>query len=679
MMSALRILALAAIGVASAYGQGNVDALVQSISSDDGDTRLSAFDDISLGQVGVDAIGPVAGLLDHPSVAIAGDARIALERIAGPLTAEASTREAASSALCRAVQSAEKRSAQRWLLWLLSYTGGAEAVPHLIGLLDNESTFDLALFAIQSIGGDAGAMALSERMKSATSENREAYIDALEKIGGKVAVDALIAEVKEDSGESAISAIEALGALGVIEAEPALWSQLTARGGTMVLSSYLRLAEQQPPAVAATFYEKLLTLPGDSVIRCAALSGLGKTGSANAVEAIVPLLISQRADVYGTAQAALVAMEDDGVTDTVRRLMADSDTPVRAALLEVLYNREPETALAEVEAALDDSNSEVRATAVRLLAESANPKYESALRELATSGAAEIRPVALRGYLGLAGAALAHGEESQALAMYHRAIEIATEDSERREALRGLGSIGSIESFPYLERVGGGPALKEDLEACALAIASNIRQSDPDAARNVLRRILEQSKYVDLAQRAATALRVMGDDVNVAPKLGFIIHWQIIGPFPNTGFDTVYPPEGEFKPDAQYAGIEGATLGWQDYVIDHVRGIAELDTFLRPKDDIIAYARTVITVPSTQEAELRLGSDDGVVCWLNGEQVHRNKVDRKVSVDHDRVPVTLRSGENVLLLKIVQGGGGMGYCARFFGKDGIPLRVREAR
>ena len=677
-MRTIRLLMLIAMGVVTAYGQAAIDSLVESLSSENGETRLAAFDEIAAGQYGAEAIGPVAALLDASNPAIAGDARFALEKIVGPLSIDPAARAEVSAALCRAVEFSSKRSAQRWLLWLVSYAGGAEVVPHLRPLLDDESTFDLALFAVQSIGGDAAAAMVSEWMEDAPENRSVACINALGKIGGPAAVAALIREAEGVESEGGLRALDALGTLGVMEAEPALWSQVTTGRGTAALASYLRLAEQQPAATAAALYEKLLTLPGNPTIRCAALTGLGKTGSSDAVEVIVPLLVSQRADVYGAARAALVALQGEDTGAQVRSLMARAEGPLRASLLEVLYRRDPASDLAEVEAALGDANAEVRATAIRLLAEAANPEYESTFLELASSGDAGSRPVALQGYLRLADNLFAEGQEAHALAMYHRALEIATRDSERREALRGLGAIASPETLPILEGVSDWGDLEEDAEACALAIANHVRESDPDTARLVLRRILKQSEHVDLAQRADNALRVMGDSPDVAPKLGFITHWQLIGPFPNAGFDSVYPPENEFDPNARYAGVEGATVNWNDYVIDHVRGVAELDLFLRPIVDVIAYARTVFTVPTEMKAELRLGSDDGVVCWLNGEKIHSNKVDRKVAIDNDRIPVTLRAGENTLLLKIVQGGGGMGYCARFFGEDGSPLLVTDA-
>ena len=56
-----------------------------------------------------------------------------------------------------------------------------------------------------------------------------------------------------------------------------------------------------------------------------------------------------------------------------------------------------------------------------------------------------------------------------------------------------------------------------------------------------------------------------------------------------------------------------------------------------------------------------LGSDDGIAVWLNGQSVHENQVARGVSPNQDRVTLPLKAGENKLLMKIYNQGGGHGF------------------
>ena len=50
-----------------------------------------------------------------------------------------------------------------------------------------------------------------------------------------------------------------------------------------------------------------------------------------------------------------------------------------------------------------------------------------------------------------------------------------------------------------------------------------------------------------------------------------------------------------------------------------------------------------------------------------------HKIYRGVKPDQERVPVGLREGDNVLLLKICQGTGGWEFCARLGDEFGVPL------
>jgi hypothetical protein len=62
--------------------------------------------------------------------------------------------------------------------------------------------------------------------------------------------------------------------------------------------------------------------------------------------------------------------------------------------------------------------------------------------------------------------------------------------------------------------------------------------------------------------------------------------------------------------------------------------------------------------------EISLGSDDGLAVWLNGEPLLAKNVARGPAPDQDRVSLSLRPGQNRLLLKIYNQGGGHGFYFR---------------
>ena len=67
---------------------------------------------------------------------------------------------------------------------------------------------------------------------------------------------------------------------------------------------------------------------------------------------------------------------------------------------------------------------------------------------------------------------------------------------------------------------------------------------------------------------------------------------------------------------------------------------------------------------SVKGATARVGSDDSVKVWVNGEQVHANAVNRGAQDFQDTFNVDIKSGDNVIMVKVCECGGGW---SMFFG------------
>lgn len=147
--------------------------------------------------------------------------------------------------------------------------------------------------------------------------------------------------------------------------------------------------------------------------------------------------------------------------------------------------------------------------------------------------------------------------------------------------------------------------------------------------------------------------------------------WQMIGPFKAASFDEAF--SRDFGPEAKVdlkQTIGKAKWKKQDKLVDG-------KAFPLAGDNSSWYFHRTATVPSDIETELSLGSDDGIVVWVNGKQVHANKVQRGVAPDQDKVKVQLAKGDNDILVKIVNAGGGGGFY--FNAKTvGIPGNVVAA-
>ena len=78
----------------------------------------------------------------------------------------------------------------------------------------------------------------------------------------------------------------------------------------------------------------------------------------------------------------------------------------------------------------------------------------------------------------------------------------------------------------------------------------------------------------------------------------------------------------------------------------------------------VAYGSITLESPSEQETTMYVGSDDSVKVWLNGALVHSNPIEGGAIGYQESFPVTLKEGENILLVAVYESWGGW---SGFFG------------
>ena len=158
--------------------------------------------------------------------------------------------------------------------------------------------------------------------------------------------------------------------------------------------------------------------------------------------------------------------------------------------------------------------------------------------------------------------------------------------------------------------------------------------------------------------------------------------WWVCGAFDHPGgatADVAHPPEKELDLKKTYPGKGGREVGWKRAERDAKLSateefIPDLTRLCGKAENVAAYACVWLLAPRDMQATLKIGSDDGVVAWLNGEKVHAHLVARGCTPGEDSVSIRLKEGRNLLLLKITQGGGGWAFCAGLEDARGNPLR-----
>ena len=158
-------------------------------------------------------------------------------------------------------------------------------------------------------------------------------------------------------------------------------------------------------------------------------------------------------------------------------------------------------------------------------------------------------------------------------------------------------------------------------------------------------------------------------------KLGFVTKFRIAGPFDNEGkrgCDTALPPETSIDLGAKFAG-KAREISWRRLPELAADGYIDLGSVMRPTNETLTYAHTVLDSPSDQRVVVHLGASGASRMWLNGTKIASDDTYHPPRLDQVQVAVNLRKGPNQLLLKICEESGPYGFFLRLSGKNGEPL------
>ncbi len=201
------------------------------------------------------------------------------------------------------------------------------------------------------------------------------------------------------------------------------------------------------------------------------------------------------------------------------------------------------------------------------------------------------------------------------------------------------------------------PALRREPVARLTAAATAAKD------KTQLRQALQAARDEDQIRAATDELRALAETVDLPRHFGFLMDWQVIGPFTNkdrSGYDTVFPPETNPDLSAAYPGKEtepgkDPTVRWQAWTTPNEFGIVDLNKPLGMLKEVTGYATTTFQSPTARSAEIRLGCKNAWKLWLNGQPVFaRDEYHRGMKIDQYRFPIQLKAGPNQILLKICQ-------------------------
>jgi len=532
----------------------------------------------------------------------------------------------------------------------------------------------LALLAVLADDPDATLRSSALKLLGQSKEVRVqmAALDCLERHGEPADVPLIVRLARDDQNplaERARKTLDRMAKPGIDDALVRLLESSDAQDRQVVVAA---LANRRVASVLPSL-ARLLNA-SDSGVAAMAARALGAMGTTEQLPPLAAAMVQAKTPELQSAAAEAVekicasATDKRSAASALLAAMAQAATPTaRASLFRLLVHTRGEEALGAILKSIDDPNEEIREAAFRALVAWPEAAAAPHLLELAKKAKKPAHAVlALReGCLRLAN--LKDVPLAQRLAIYRGVLEAAHRAEEKKQAIAGLAQVPSLDALELLRNCAKDPALASDATLAAIRLARQFGAVHPRQAKAALEEIKAQASAEQIKKEAEEALESL-KNVGQSPD-GFILAWLLSGPYAQEGKDGPALFDIPFAPEQQ-----GGKVAWRPAIVPPGSGprLVELDKLLGGNNRV-AYLKTQIVSAKEQEALLEIGSDDGVKIWLNGQVVHANNAVRPCSPDQDKVKVKLKQGQNVLLLKITQGGGEWSLCCRLRAPDGKPL------
>jgi HEAT repeat protein len=664
------------------------DALIRIALDKDTDVRYLAR--TIAPHAGAGAVAPLCDLLTHERREVALTARASLEALVHHAGRPGSGDERAAVAeeLVKLLRSERPAGVRREVLHLVAFIGGEPAVPAVAAFLDDPDPriAEQARLSLERIPGPAAVAALLEGARRAPPARAAEVIYSLSKKGDRSVVKDLVGFSASSEPAVKLAALEGLARLGAPEAAPRFEEEIGRAADfdkERLFDEYLRLADNlraqggEGASSARQIYERVLAAASLDHQRERALGASCPPGDAGRLPALVAALGDRSARVRVVAASRIAELKGPEVLAALVAAFDGARGAARPHLLRAIADRDASAAKPVLERAASEGEPELRIAALDLLGRLDDPAMEASYLRAAESGPDWLKSTALKGYLLLAKRKAGAGKPADALPMYGRALDLSADPGQRLEALQGIIAAAEPREIDRVRGLLQDPQLGPEAQKGYLSLATALgKRGDRAGAEKNLTAIYTGDYPRDLRVSAGDALRSLGIDPQAkAHADGFLVDWWVVTPLPDTdgkGLERKDFPEEEIELDKEHR-IGERRFRWQKVQDLAVDGKLSLLPVFRRSEKLVTYAYAEVDSPAAREVLFKMGSDDGIACWLNGERVHLKNVSRPLKADDDSVPARLARGKNKVLLKISQKDGEWGFAFRITDRDGKPI------
>jgi len=316
--------------------------------------------------------------------------------------------------------------------------------------------------------------------------------------------------------------------------------------------------------------------------------------------------------------------------------------------------------------AKDESNEARQKLAVEMLNQWPSPAQTAAILEYAKSVNNPFdRARLLEGVIKANGGSAATADNVAKVDNLLALIPVCERDVERMMVLDQVANINDLYAFHKLEGLIDDKSI-DGMAAAALAKNAKL-YGQPEFA------IITKSLTAFIEKTTGDAQKELKEALStVCAPYGYITKWRYSGVYTakdEKGADScpaahkeVFEPE---KPDCDYTK-------WPKFVPAKDSKTPEVVTLHKCLGGVqrTAYIVSCIYADADKEAILEMGSDDMLKAWLNSEMIVDSPKYQALVRAAYKIPIKLKKGKNVLMMKVSQGGHNWEACAALKNANG---------
>jgi HEAT repeat protein len=508
----------------------------------------------------------------------------------------------------------------------------------------------LLINALATRSDGAAITMIKDACQSDSVAVRSAALSALGRLGDESTIALLVEHAVQGIGEERVAALEGLASLSGQSINTAL-AELLPTSSNAWKTVICRVLLKRNAVEAAPVLVKAARV-NDRSVRTEALKALRGLAGQREIPALVDLIFivePAQADQVGKTLAAVArrnSMHRQCTENILSKYNRARNDKQRVALLITLGGLGHELALPILRKGLQDNSTDIRYAAIKALSAWPNAAAAGDLLKVVQSTDNRIhRVLALRGYVDLIDASAL--SVAQKLEHYQQAMQLARQDAQKKKVLSVLADLDTFEAFRMAMSQLDEPSLKEEAALAACVIAQKIYTSKGYQLKGDLENIIEADVSDSTTQQAWQILQ------NISKLKYYVMDWEVSGPYMQEGknysdlFDIPFAPEVSGGKGAKWRKMSEGMDSDRPWYLDLLKA-------LNGGEQRVAYLRTKLQWSGHRQVKLWIGSDDGNKVWVNDKLVNSNNVARSFAPDQDSASVTLKKGENTIMMKITQ-------------------------